>query len=148
MMYNDPMGGVDLLDNAVAAYGLNIKGRNWWWPQFTNCLGILMAGAWKVYQIKNSENNERSLLEFVKSVVQSYLHADFARLNVPQYWKTKILVDPSKRLTGRNHFPNVRENQRHCAIAGGKSGSRTYCEECDVAHCIKEDHFKLFHITK
>ena len=25
MMYNDAMGGVDLLDNAVAAYRLNIK---------------------------------------------------------------------------------------------------------------------------
>ena len=65
-IYNDAMGGVDLLDNAVAAYRLNIKGRKWWWPQFTNCLGILIAGAWKVYQIKNSENNESSLLEFVK----------------------------------------------------------------------------------
>lgn len=77
-----------------------------------------------------------------------YLHADFARLNVPQYWKTKLLVDSSKRLTSRNHFPNVRENQRRCAIAGGKSGSRAYCEECYVVLCIKEDHFKLFDVTK
>ena len=122
-IFNDTMGGVYLLDDAVATCRINIKGEKWWWPHFTNCLGILMAGAWKVYQIKNSENNERNLLEFAKSVVQSYLHIYFARLNVPQYWKTKILVDSSKRLTGRNHFPNVRENQRRCAIAGGKSGS-------------------------
>ena len=39
------MGGVDLLDNAVATYRINIKGKKWWWPHFTNCLGKLMAEA-------------------------------------------------------------------------------------------------------
>ena len=65
------MGGVDLLDNAVATYRINIKGKKWWWPHFTNCIGILMAGAWKVYWISNSENNDKSLLEYVGSVFQS-----------------------------------------------------------------------------
>ena len=101
----------------------------------------------KMYQIANSENNDRSLVEFVRSVIKSYLHVDVSQLNAPQYWKTKILVDSSKRLTGKNHFPNVRENQRCCAIPSCKSCPRPYCEECDVALCIK-DHFKLFHITK
>ena len=146
-IYNDAKGGVDLQDNAVATNGINIKGKKWWWPHFRNCLGILMPGAWKVYRIANSENNERSLLEFVRSVVQSYLHVDVSQQNAPQYWKTNILVDSSKRLTDKNHFPNVRENQGRCAIPGCKSRPRTYCEECDVALCIK-DHFKLFRITK
>ena len=44
-MYNDGMGGVDLPHNAVATYQMNIKWKKWWWPHFTNCLGILMAGA-------------------------------------------------------------------------------------------------------
>ena len=44
-IYSDTMGRVDLLDNAVAIYQINIKGKKWWWPHFTNCLGILMAGA-------------------------------------------------------------------------------------------------------
>ena len=48
-IYNDAMGGVDLLDNAVATYRINIKRKKWWWPHFTNCLGVLMTGAWKVY---------------------------------------------------------------------------------------------------
>ena len=84
-IYNDAMGGVDLLDNAVATYRINIKWKKWWWPHFTNCLRILMAGTWKVYWITNSENNDRSLLEFVQSAVQSYIHVDFSQLNAPQY---------------------------------------------------------------
>ena len=55
-----------------------------------------MARAWKVYWMTNSENNDRSLLEFVWSVIQYYLHVDALQLNTPQYWKTKILVDSSK----------------------------------------------------
>ena len=50
------MGGLDLLDNAVATHQINVKGKKWWWSHFTKCLGILIAGAWKVYQITNSEN--------------------------------------------------------------------------------------------
>ena len=112
-----------------------------------NCLGILMTGAWKVYRITNSQNDDRSLLEFVRSLVQSYLPADVSQLKAPQYWKTKIFVDSSKQLTGKNYFPNIHENQQRCAIPGCKSHPRTYCEESNVALCIK-DHFKLFHITK
>ena len=55
-----------------------------------------MARAWKVYWMTNSENNDRSLLEFVWSVIQYYFHVDALQLNTPQYWKTKILVDSSK----------------------------------------------------
>ena len=66
------------------------------WPHFANALEILMARAWKVYRMTNSENNDRNLLEFVWSVVQYYLHVDALQLNTPQYWKTKILVDSSK----------------------------------------------------
>ena len=60
-------------------------------PHFTNCFEILMAGATKVYRITNFENNDRSLLEFVRSVIQSCLREDVFQLNAPQYWKTKIL---------------------------------------------------------
>ena len=42
------MGGLDLLDNAVATHQVNVKGKKWWWSHFTKCLGILTAGAWKV----------------------------------------------------------------------------------------------------
>ena len=47
-------------------------------------------------------------------------------LNAPQYWKTKVLVDSSKQLTSKTHFPNVRENLQRRAIFGCKSCPRTY----------------------
>ena len=43
-IYNDAMGGVDLLHNAVTTYQINIKRKKCLWSHFTKCLGILMAG--------------------------------------------------------------------------------------------------------
>lgn len=139
------MGGVDLLDNAVATYRIRIKGNKWWWPHFVNTLGILVAAAWRIHRTCNPNENQ-SLLYFIRSITRSYLHSDSIS-PAPQHWKRKTIIDEGRRLTGRSHWPNQRENQRHCAFPNCKSRPRTYCEECDVALCIK-DHFKLFHTQK
>ena len=61
-------------------------------------------------------SNNRSPLEFVRSVVHCYLHVDVSQVNAPQYWKTKILVDSSKLLTGKNHFPNIRDVVQYLVV--------------------------------
>ena len=67
-VYNSAMGGVDLLDSAVGTYHTKIKGKKWWWPHFTNTLGILMGAAWNTYQVINPDADQ-SLLAFIRSVV-------------------------------------------------------------------------------
>ena len=74
-LYNEAMGGVDLTDVAVATYPIKIKGKKWWWPHFTNILGVLMGAAWRIYRTTNPDQN-LNLLYSVWSVVQSYLHVD------------------------------------------------------------------------
>ena len=144
-IYNGATGGVDLLDSAVGTYRTRIKGKKWWWPHFTNTLGVLMGAAWNIYRTTNPEADQ-SLLYFIRAVVQSYLHIDEIT-PAPSFWKSKVLVDTNNRLTGRSHWPTAREKQRRCAVPGCSSRVRTFCEECDVALCIKE-HFKLFHTKK
>ena len=90
---------------------------------------------------------DQSLLFFVRSIVTSYLHKDTI-LVAPSYWKTKVVVSESKRLTGRSHWPGFLVKQRRCAIPECKSKVRSYCMECGVAPCIDKDHFKLFHALK
>ena len=54
-----------------------------------------------IYQIPNPDEDQ-PLLFFVQSVVQSYLHLDEITTG-PSFWKTKVLVACSNRLTGRSH---------------------------------------------
>ena len=83
--------------------------KNWWWSHFTNTLGILMGAAWNVYRVINPDADQ-SLLAFIRSVIQSYLHADEI---VPglSFWKTKVVVHDSTWLTGHSHWPTTREKQ-------------------------------------
>ena len=139
------MGGVDLLDAAVGTYRTKIKGKKWWWPHFTNTLGILIGAAWNIYRVINPDADQ-SLLAFIRSVVQSYLQVDEI---VPRrsFWKTKVVVHDRNQLSGCSHWPTTREKQRRCALPGCSSWVCTFCEEYDVALCIKE-HFKTFHTRK
>ena len=145
-LYNNAMGGVDLLDGAVAQYRIKIRSKKWWWPHFSNALGIMVGAAWKIWKAGNP-TEDQSLLFFVRSIVTSYLHKDTI-LVAPSYWKTKVVVLESKRLTGRSHWPGFLIKQRRCAIPECSSKVRSYCMECDVALCIDKDHFKLFHTLK
>lgn len=43
-VYNNAMGGIDLVDAAVATYRPRIKGKKWWWTHF-NALAVLMGTA-------------------------------------------------------------------------------------------------------
>ena len=100
-VYNSAMGGIDLLDSAVGTYRTKIKGKKWWWPHFTNTLGILMGAASNIYCVINPDADQL-LLAFIISVVQSYLHKDDI-LPGPSFWKTKVVVHDSNRLTGHSH---------------------------------------------
>ena len=146
-LYNESMGGVDLVDSAVATYRIKIRGKKWWWPHFTNTLGVIMGAAWKIYRATNPDENG-TLLHFVRSVVQSYLHVEkIVHAPSPNFWNAKKVVDKNTRLTGRSHWPTQIEKQRRCQYPGCSAKPRIVCEECDVALCIKSGHFKLYHIT-
>ena len=139
------MGGVDLLDSVVGIYQTKIKEKKWRWTHFTNTLGILMGAAWNIYRAINPDADQ-SLLAFIRSLVQSYLHVDEI-VPGPSFWKMKVVVHDSNRLTGRSHWPTTRKKQQRCALPSCSSRVCIFCEECDVALCIKE-HFKTFHTRK
>ena len=123
-VYNSAKGGVDLLDWAVGTYPTKIKGEKGWWPHFTNTLGILMGAAWNIYCVI-SPDADQSLLAFFRSVVKTYLHLDEIVLE-PSFWKIKVVVHDSNRLTGRSHWPTTREKQQRFALLGCSIWVRTF----------------------
>ena len=101
LVYNSAIGGVDPLDSAVGTYRTKIKRKKWWWSHFTNTLSILMGAASNIYHVINPDADQ-SLLAFIRSVVQSYLHIDDI-VPGPSFWKTKVVVYDSNQLTGHSH---------------------------------------------
>ena len=56
-LYNNAMGGVDLIDAAVATYRIKFKGKKWWWAHFTNTLGVNMGVAWRIFCVTNQDED-------------------------------------------------------------------------------------------
>ena len=141
-LHNNAMVGVDLIGAAVATYRIKFKGKKWWWAHFPNTLGVIMGTAWRIFRVTN-QDEDQSLLYFLHSLAQSYLHVNkISAAPTPHYWKTKKKVN-NIHLTGQGHWPNTTENQSRCQFPSCKSKVRTVCETCDVALCIKDAHFKL-----
>ena len=56
---------------------------------------------------------DQSLLAFIRSVVQSYLHIDEI-VPGPSFWKMKVVLHDSNQLTGHSHWPTTRETAKMC----------------------------------
>lgn len=48
--YNTHMGGVDLHDQFVSRYRVNIRSKKWWWPCFSWALNSAMVNSWCYYR--------------------------------------------------------------------------------------------------
>ena len=70
-MYNECMGGVDLMDRALSNMRPKIKGKKWYWVLLLNALNILMVFSWRMFQISTDEKKEQK--EFVLAVIDSLL---------------------------------------------------------------------------
>ena len=55
-MYNENMGGVDLMNQNVIRYRVGIKGNKWWWSLYTWLLDVTVHNAWQLYQLKKRED--------------------------------------------------------------------------------------------
>ena len=141
-LYNESMGGVDLIDAAVATYRPVIRGKKWYWPHFLNTIGVLMGAAWRIYRATTVET-DLSLLFFVRSVVQSYLHHDKI-ISGPRFVTGKSNNPDSVRYTGK-HYPRRIKEQRRCRYNKCQTKVRFICVRCDVGLCIENDHFILYH---
>lgn len=72
--YNKFMGGVDLADNLISCYRINIKGKKWYWPLFTNMISLAVINSLKIYNIIN--NTKIDLLEHTRNIVTGLITAN------------------------------------------------------------------------
>ena len=122
-LYNQGMGGVDLLDRFISQYQPSIQAKKWYWPLFLNCIEMLTVAAWSLH-VTVQGSLHLDLLDFIRSVVAGLLKNS----------RRPAVSDPSRRRIINNsigqHYPVNTERQGHCA--NSKKNTVKKCLECGV----------------
>lgn len=130
--YNSHMGGVDLHDNAIGNYRINIRSKKWWWAIFVNTLSNIMVNAWKIHVLisKIQQVKPMSQLEFRDVITNSLLLTE-----KPLTDGENIVYDVYNlsHLDITNHFvAKFTDNKRkRCKVCHSKT--LYFCQKCNVS---------------
>ena len=146
--YNQHMGGVDLMDEAINNYRIGVRGKKWYWPIFTWLIDACLANAWHLHRKGHKDVTQ---LQYRREIAQAWLIKFGTAKKVGGRPATSISslscnrVSDDIRYDGRDHFVvmTLENKRRHCAGDGCSSSGRTMCEKCNVGLCV--DCFKIFH---
>jgi Transposase IS4 len=134
--YNKHMGGVDLADNCVSNYRIQIRGKKWWWPIFSNFLDVAASNAWKIFTIIHPEENINQLT-FRRLIAVNFLRSTTVHSNL--LGRRSNLFNNSR--PGPVHLLIRTENRRRCRVC--KSQTMFLCNLCNIylhAKCIDLYH--------
>ncbi|XP_022175761.1 piggyBac transposable element-derived protein 3-like [Myzus persicae] len=145
--YNQHMGGVDLHDNGICNYRINVKGKKWWWPLFVNLIDSVIVNAWKVHNLANK--SKMSQLDF-----KSYIAVALMKMNEPapenniQDQDTSgpsnqinLSFNPNYGRPSKSALPvEIRVDNFGHVIVEDKNKARRRCRQCKsttIYKCVK-----------
>ncbi|KAG5867363.1 hypothetical protein JTB14_008415 [Gonioctena quinquepunctata] len=99
--YNRNMGGTDLMEQGIANYRINIRGKKWYWPIFTWLIDVAVHNAWYL----SRKNVKSPALNFRREIAQVYLTK----------YKTPIKAPGRIGLT-KNIIPDIRFDRMDICI--------------------------------
>lgn len=168
-LYNDGMGGVDLLDQLISYYRVFIKSRKWTLRVFTHFLDFAIVSSWGEYR-KNAEDRGLAkkeildLMHFRLEVANALLYAgqkqntskrgrpsnaqDFSPSTAPTSSKRSMEIRPGMdiRFDGIDHIPNhdgkkeASRSKMNCKTTQGTAGRTHFmCSKCNTHLCITKE---------
>ena len=145
-VYNRYMGGVDRLDQNLAAYMINLRSKKWWWPLFRFCIDVAINNAYQLYRIKQLNEGESRMdaLEFRRVIVETY-YKNYKTKNDSVALYPKSATKNHVRMAEENHHWIRKGTQRRCAKNGCKGTSKFFCIKCNVGlhpECFESFHFE------
>ena len=145
-VYNRYMGGVDRLDQNLAAYMINLRSKKWWWPLFRFCIDVAINNAYQLYRIKQLNEGESRMdaLEFRRVIVETY-YKNYKTKNDSVALYPKSATKNHVRMAEENHHWIRKGTQRCCAKNGCKGTSKFFCIKCNVGlhpKCFESFHFE------
>lgn len=140
--YNKYMGGVDLHDNAIANYRINIRGKKWWWPLFINMLDSSVVNAWKLHRLVYSDK-PISQLDFRSELARSLMSTNKRRAQSIRGRGSTSSLPSSVRLDNVGHIieKNSENWRRRCRLC--RSTTVFMCNKCRIplhSNCFKKYH--------
>ena len=136
------MGGVDLLDNNVSNYRINMRGKKWYMPLILWMLDVTMTNAWT---LSRAYGKGLDSLAFRRDVVLALLK---------NYGTPRIAPGPSGQASAvsrvplplrqdhKNHLIITNQTRRRCAVCKNKTVKA--CKKCNVA--LHDKCFEKFHM--
>ena len=147
-LYNHGMGGVDRLDQNLAAYMIQHRTKKWYWPIFRFCVDLAVQNAYQLHRLQEKVPGapEHDLLSFRREIVQVYVKSLSSLRESVLYPPSRVPADRSVlnevRTDATGHWI-VQGTQRRCVAPGCKGTSVYACEKCNVG--LHPGCFKAFH---
>ena len=138
--YNSQMGGVDLLDQMVAAYRVRVRERKLWWAIYAWSFSVSAVNAWRLMCHVNKRKTP--YLDFLCQTVMQILKVHGLKPGPALFLRGAGGV--SVRQDGKDHWIVSTEGQQpKCKVCFGRSSFR--CEKCQVG--LHPKCFKIYHVT-
>lgn len=160
MIYNDYMGGVDLLDSMLGYYRIQIRSKKWYLKIFFHLVDLACVNSWILWRRNNEEY--LPLAEYKIAVADALCKAgkSFSRkrgrpsLELERQIEAKKKRGPTEeipqqdvRQDGIDHFPIWKENRVRCKYPDCEGKTYIECRKCCVSLCLNKDRncFIKFH---
>lgn len=143
-LYNQHMGGVDLMDQCVAMYPHRRKNKRWYLRVFFHFLDVTTVNAWHIYRM--CELDKKDLLHFKASVARALVNA--TSIQTPRRGRPSATPPPLKRRAVSkpspeikfgpgDHWPRLTEakNANRCHDSACTRKTKYICMQCLVVLC-------------
>ncbi|CAJ1063463.1 piggyBac transposable element-derived protein 2-like [Xyrichtys novacula] len=144
-LYNQHMGGVDLVDQCLAMYPHRRRNKRWYIRVFFHFLDVAIVNAWRLYLMSGLD--KMSLLLFKASVARALINSGTLQLSrgrgrpsaTPPPVKRRAVTKVAREVrfgTG-NHWPQLTEvkNANRCHDAACRRKTKYICMHCSVPLC-------------
>jgi hypothetical protein len=166
-VYNQHMGGVDLLDSLVGLYRTKIRSRKWYHRVFFHLVDLMVVNAWLLYRRTNNGSKLLRLHDFKADIAEALCNQGKEEKGKRGRPSTSTSDDPEKftakrwncgvtrcpqpcsdvRFDGIDHWPEWRTARAMCRMDKCCGVSRVTCSKCRVSLChnSKKDCFFEYH---
>ena len=126
-LYNQGMGGIDLMDRLLGSYRPMIRAKKCWWPLMTNLLNISVVAAWRFYCALHPEDKKMTHLDFRREIVLVLMKSEEKRMRASG--GTHCDLPQDVRYDGINHDPAPTQQGR-CVVC--QKNTRSQCAKCKI----------------
>lgn len=158
-LYNESMGGVDLMDSLIALYRTKIRSKKWYHRIVFHMLDLTTVESWLLYRrdckdVGLTQNAQLSLLDFKIDIAHCLCKENkggLKRKGRPSQ-STESALDGKKhrrpacplppqpvRLDQTNHWPTMVSQKGRCKYPGCKGIVRVKCTKCEVYLCLTSE---------